>query len=482
MYSIRTKLFAVFIAILSIFLIIFLVTNAYFLDDIFIWGSKNMVTQIYYDYKNNLGKDFDEEEFLHNANNDFGGNIAVIDRNNQFDNGTYSLFARDRMGRMLLSIGKTIKDFEINKNQEKIFIYFKNPDTRFNILIFLGKLPDNKLFIAEKPYGVVYESSKIAEKFIIISGIATLLIGSFIIFFLSGKLTKPIIKINEVAKEIAELNFDNKVKITSKDELGDLGKSINLISCKLSKSLNELRDANAKLEEDIEKERKLEHMRRKFVSNVSHELKTPLSMIQGYADGLKHNIAKDKEESDFYCDVIIDESEKMSHLVRDLLDLSSYESGIFKIVKSTFDLVELINETTAKFHAILDSKGVKLEIFTPEECIINADRLRIEQILKNFMSNAGKYVNDQGKITVTVKNSDNGIRLEFFNTGEQINEEDMNSIWTSFYRGESQKLDASSGTGLGLAIVKAIVEMHKGSCGAYNAENGVCFWIELPKN
>ncbi|MDF2593366.1 MAG: srrB [Clostridia bacterium] len=480
-YSIRVKLFAVFVVLLVLFQFIFLITNAYFLDDIFIWGNKRIITQIYYDFKDNYGKTFDEVEYLHNANNDYGGNIAVIDRNNKIGNSTYSRFASDRMGRMLLSIRQPIENFTNQEDEDTILIVSSSQDARFNNIIFIGKLPDNKLFIAEKPYGVVYESSRIAENFIIVSGIGTLIIGSIIVFFLSGRLAKPILKINDIAKEIAELNFDNKVKITSKDELGTLGKSINLISHTLSQALKELRDANAKLEEDIEKERKLERMRRKFVSNVSHELKTPLSMIQGYADGLKHNIAQNREESEYYCDVIIDESEKMNHLIKDLLDLSSYESGVFKIVKSHFDLVELIKESTSKYRTTLESKDVELEIVTPEECMIHADRLRIEQVLRNFMSNAEKYVDHQGKIIVTMECSNTHVHIQFYNTGELINDADMNHIWSSFYRVESQKTGANMGTGLGLAIVKAIIEMHKGSCGVLNAEAGVSFWIELPK-
>ena len=481
-YSIRVKLFVVFVVMLVIFQFIFLIANAYFLDDIFIWGNKRMITQIYYDFKSNYGKDFNIEEYLHNANNDFGGNIAIVYMNNQIGNSTYSRFAGDRLRKVLLSNHESIDDFESMKNKDTFFVVSANDVNRFKTIIFVGKLPDNKLFIAEKPYGVVYESSKIAEEFIIISGIGTLMIGSILVFFLSGKLTKPILKINHIAKEIAELNFESKVKIRTNDELGALGVSINLISDKLSQSLNELRDANVELKEDIEKERKLEQMRKKFVSNVSHELKTPISMIQGYADGLKHDIAKNPEESKYYCDAIIDESEKMSRLIKDLLDLSSYESGVFKVIKSKFDLVKLIQESTAKFLTVLENKDVKLEIIAPDECIINADKLRVEQVIRNFMSNAEKYVDSKGKIIITLNCDHSDVLLQFFNTGESIGEEDTENIWTSFYRVESEIVGANVGTGLGLAIVKAIVEMQKGSCGVTNEEAGVSFWVSLPIN
>lgn len=480
MYSIRVKLFASFVLLLVVFQFIFLIVNSYFLDDIFIWGNKRIIAKKYYEFKDSYEKGLNVEEYLHNANNDFGGNIAIVDVNNLIENSTYSRFAWDRLKRILFSMHKSIDNLEATKNKDAFFAVYSPDNNRFKTIIFVGKLPSGKLFIAEKPYGVVYESSRIAKGFIIISGIATIIFGSIMVFFLAGRLTRPILKINKVAKEIAELNFDSKVKISTHDELGTLGSSINLISDKLSQSLNELREANAELKEDIEKERKLEKMRRKFVSNVSHELKTPISMIQGYADGLKHDIAKSPEESKYYCDVIIEESEKMNRLIKDLLDLSSYESGVFNIIKSDFDLVELIQESASRYKTALAGKNVILELITPEKCTINADRLRIEQVIRNFMNNAEKYVDQGGKIIIKLNTKRDNIKLQFFNSGEPISDDDTENIWTSFYRVESKKSGANVGTGLGLAIVKAIVEMHKGSCGMANTEHGVDFWVELP--
>jgi two-component system sensor histidine kinase VanS len=476
-YSIRLKLFLVFVVLLLFFQLLFLVTNAYFLDDIFIWGNKRLMVRLYEDFKGKLDSNFNEEEYIHDINNDFGGNIALIDRNLEIGASTYSRFARDRFGRLSPGLRGFIQSTLHNKEQEVFFNMIKNNNIHFNTLLFLGKLPDGRLLLIEKPYGVVYESSRIAQQFIIISGIGTLLMGSVLIFYLSGRLTKPIIRINEAAKEIANLNFGSKVYIPSKDEIGALGSSINLISDKLSQSLQELIEANEKLREDIEKERKLERMRRRFVSNVSHELKTPLSMIQGYADGLKHNIAKTPEEARYYCEVIIDESEKMSHLIKDLLDLSAYESGIFRIVKSNFDLGELVKETVYKFKTVLEGKNVGLAIEERDRCTIYGDKLRIEQVIRNFMSNAGRYVDRNGTIRIRFDKAPSGVWLSFFNSGQGIAEEEQKNIWASFYRIESDK---GAGTGLGLAIVKAIAEMHGGSCGVYNTEGGVVFWIELP--
>ncbi|MGE5633079.1 MAG: sensor histidine kinase [Caulobacteraceae bacterium] len=478
--SIRVKLFVVFIILLAIFLFIFLMANAYFLDDIFVWGNRSIMQKAYTEFRDKQGKGYDEEELIDRLANEFGGNIVLITKDMKVITSTYSRFNKFRLTRVSSDLVGWINHNMMNVKKGEVFLIWPRGNEQDRLVAFIGRLPNGGYYIAEKSLVGIYDSSRMAERFIIVSGIGTLIIGSIMVFFLSARITKPIIRINDAAKEIANLNFSNRVKISTNDELGILAGSINLIADKLSQSLNELKDSNLKLREDIEQERKLEKMRRKFVSNVSHELKTPISMIQGYADGLKYNIAKNPEDVEYYCDVIIDESEKMSHLIKDLLDLSSYESGTFKITKEPFDIVELTREIAAKYQNVLGSSNKKIEINAPVELMINADRLRIEQIMMNLMSNAVKHVYDEGCIKITVSDLKGKALLSVYNTGSHIDAADIDNIWTSFYKTASGKDKVKDGTGLGLAIVKAITELHGGSYGVENIQDGVNFWVEIP--
>lgn len=476
--SIRFKLFFVFILLLLVFLFIFFTINANFLDDIFISGSKSAMEKQFLEYKDKVSKGYYDEKIIFEMSKESGIGITIIDKSNGIIS-TSQQFKKGKPIQSSIPIKEILK--RVNYTHKETFFFISpHKDIWQKSITFIGKISDNKYFISDKPLGFIQESSKMAEKFIVISGIITLIIGSFIVYFLSQKLTKPIININETAKEIANLNFDKKAEVTTNDELGTLAININNISYSLNKSLTELKDANSKLKEDIERERSLENMRRKFVSSVSHELKTPISMIQGYADGLKYNIAKTPEDMKYYLDVIIDESQKMNSLIKDLLDLSSYESGTFNINKKEFDISELIRETTEKYRKSLYNSSIVLEVDAPVSLVVNADKLRLQQIISNFLDNAVKHIGEGNNIKVNLRKKENNIYFSVYNNGDKIETNEMQNIWTSFYKIDSNKIKGNVGTGLGLAIVKAIVELHKGTYGVENIEDGVRFWVEIP--
>lgn len=477
--SIRIKLFAVFIVLLLIFTLVFLATNTIFLEDMFVSGNKQKMIMIYDDIRKDISDATSLKTFLIEVSRDSGASITIISENMYIIESTSAdnLFLNNRVPKEIAGLIHNLRGSTSNHIFRHVSIEQDSNHTR---LMLIGKLPSNQFILMEKPLGIIEEASRLAVNFIVISSLLTLVIGFIIVYYLSGKLTKPIVKINSVAQQIADLNFDNELCIRSKDELGELGLSINNISEKLSIALNELNDANQKLKLDIEMERNLEKMRRKFVSSVSHELKTPISMIQGYADGLKHNIPKTAEDKDYYYDVIIDESKKMNSLIRDLLDLSSYESGNFKIHKTNFDIVELVKTTVEKFKNSFAEKMIKVGVETPESFFIQADKLRIEQVITNFISNALKNVVEDGNIDVSIKKSDKSFILSVFNKGDKIDSSEKDNIWISFYKLESNNGYVKAGTGLGLAIVKAIIELHNGKYGVENINDGVMFWVEIP--
>ncbi|MBS4537089.1 HAMP domain-containing protein [Clostridium sp. D2Q-11] len=478
--SIRYKLFGVFILLLSLFLMIFILSS-YFLDDIFISGNKRIIKRNYNEFNTTLREGEVTQQELVDMVDEIGGNITILTPNLNLKV-TTSTFNNEDNTAFNLQVMKEIEKLRIDETKTFTFVIASSLRDDRRVMFFIGKLSTGGFFIAEKPLKVIESSIEIAELFIIIAGIGTLIIGSIIVYFLSTKLSKPIVEVNRVANEIANLNFDEKVEVKSEDEIGRLGNSINLISNKLNTVLTELTLANSKLREDIEKEKQLEKMRRKFVSNVSHELKTPISMIQGYAEGLKFNIAKTPEDKEYYYNVIIEESDKMSNLIDDLLKLSSYESGNFHIDKDSFDISSLLKDVIEKYKINIKERNMKLDLELPESLIINADSLRIEQIISNFMNNTLKYGEEGGNIKISLKDLKDYFRLSFYNSGDKIDQKELENIWTSFYKADSEKKSIQTGTGLGLAIVRAIVELHGGRYGAMNKEDGVEFWITLPKS
>lgn len=294
-------------------------------------------------------------------------------------------------------------------------------------------------------------------------------------------ISRPLVKINKIASKMSELDFSTKCDVKSDDEIGNLSNTLNFLSEKLGSTLTELTDANKKLKEDIEKERQLEIMRKEFIAGVSHELKTPISLIEGYAEGIKDNIV-DGEDRDYYVDVIIDESKKMGNLVSDMLDLSQMETGNFKLNVEEFYIQEHVSYTLKKYTNKLQTKNISLELnMLNEDVEVHGDRIRIEQVITNFMTNAIRHAANDGKITVNVLENEKDVLIEVENEGQNIGEQDMERIWERFYRIEKSRQRELGGTGLGLAIVKNILILHESNYGVKNTEKGVKFYFTLKK-
>ncbi len=318
-------------------------------------------------------------------------------------------------------------------------------------------------------------SAQTANKFITIVALFCLAAALVWTFVWIKQFSRPITEMSEITRDMADLKFDRRVCVTSEDEIGILASSINDMSEKLSETMENLTKTNAQLRDEIELERQLDVMRRGFVANVSHELKTPISIIQGYAEGLKMNINTASREK--YCDTIIDESNRMNRLVLDLLKLSRYESGQIPINRENFSLTKMASEIQTRVFADTDIKTKCPE----NEFLVNADPTQIEQVFVAILENAKAHVNCGGKVEISFIENSNEITVEIFNTGSHIEEEKMPQIWQSFFRGEESHKRSESRFGLGLSIVSAICRMHGKNCGVYNREDGVTFWFTLDK-
>jgi signal transduction histidine kinase len=230
---------------------------------------------------------------------------------------------------------------------------------------------------------------------------------------------------------------------------------------------------------DIQKKTEIDEMRKEFLSNVSHELKTPISLIQGYAEGLKENINEDEESKDYYCEVIMDEANKMNQMVKKLLSLNELEFGNGQVNFERFDLVALIHSILDSTEILFKQKEVTLYFDQKEPIFVWADEYLIEQVLTNYISNALNHVGGQKIIEIKLIPRDDTVRIAVFNTGENIPEDELDKIWIKFYKVDKARTREYGGSGIGLSIVKAIMNSHNRECGVINRPVGVEFWFEL---
>ena len=220
-------------------------------------------------------------------------------------------------------------------------------------------------------------------------------------------------------------------------------------------------------------------MRKEFIANVSHELKTPIALIQGYAEGLQEGMGEEKESRDYYCDVIVDEANKMNQMVKQLLTLSSLESGNDKPVMDRFNLTELIKGVVNASKILIEQNQIQVEFDDQTPVYVWADEFKIEQVVTNYLSNAIHHIGGEKKIIIRMIPENGLVRVSVFNTGTPIPEEAIPNLWTKFYKVDKARTRAYGGTGIGLSIVKAIMDAHNQQYGVKNWENGVEFWFTL---
>ena len=286
---------------------------------------------------------------------------------------------------------------------------------------------------------------------------------------------------------MSNLNFKRKYRINdSEDEINELGKSINTLSDKLEDTINQLKINNSELEKDIEAKSKIDEMRRQFISDVSHELKTPISLIQGYAEGLVENVNSDDESRQFYSEVILDEANKMDKLVKRLLELMKLEYDDRKFNDMKFDLNELIEEVIRNSKVKLEESKIQIDFKEDEPKIVYADDFYIEQVVTNYFTNAMKNIKEvdgKKKIKIRIKNSkeEGKYRVTVFNTGDNIDEEHLNRIWTRFYKVDESRDRSKGGTGIGLSLVRAIMTKYNSAYGVNNKKDGVEFYFDIKK-
>ncbi len=298
-------------------------------------------------------------------------------------------------------------------------------------------------------------------------------------FLLGRFITTPLNKINESARQMAELDFNAKCNISADDEFGELSKNLNVMFLNLKEALSEIETANKQLEQDVIKEQRLLVQRKELVDNLSHEMKTPLGVIRAYAEGLKDET--DEQKKQYYIDIISTSADHMNDLIVSLLDLSALEAGGVTFNDEHFDFVELTETVAGRLLIDTPKANYNFTFELPEEKIfISADKFRIEQVLSNLILNAKSHVVDNGKIHLSLIIKGNKLLCNISNEGNLLTEEDLSKVWMKFYRTEATKGKNVKGSGLGLSIVSEILSKYQSNFGAVNQDKGVSFYFDFP--
>lgn len=475
MRSIKFKLFIAISGLVVLYVLLSWLLNSQFLVDYYYQNKENTLRASYESInKTYTGQPIELALELERVERTEGLHVIIL---NTYQNIKYISGKQSQMP-IIPEIFSIQKAKQISPKGPLIV---KSVDRRLNseFINLIGILNNGDYIFLSTPVIAIEESAEIANKFFLITGLITILTGLLIVFLFAGRFTKPILQLNEIAQRMAKLDFSKKYDIKTYDEIGELGESLNSLSTQLEKSITELRQANEKLMEDIEKERKIDDMRKEFISNVSHELKTPIALIQGYAEGLKVNVNETEEDKNFYCDVIIDESAKMNKLVKQLLDLSQIDTGYARLNKTDFDLTQLVQFVLKKNVLLMKENNIELITDMEDNLNVNADIDRIEQVVVNYLVNAINHVDEKRTVKVRIYREGNKAKVTIFNTGDHIPAEDMERIWISFYKVDKARTRSYGGTGLGLSIVRAIQELHQNRYGVENIEEGVTFWFEV---
>ena len=487
-HSIKQEIALIFITVMAGTIILCWVINNSFLEKFYIQNKKNAIKDAYYRMNEVLANgDITSEEYdleLRKTCDMYNIGLLVIDAaSNTVKSNTRDA---DKLMRRLydnfFKPGSDMNYLDVGNNYYLANVMDKSTYTEY--LEMWGVLDNGNLFLIRSPIESIRDSVKLSNQFLAYVGFIATVISAALIWFVTTRITRPIMELKNISEQMTKLNFETKFESRGQNEIDLLGRHINELSSTLERTISELKTANIELQRDIEKKEQIDEMRKEFLSNVSHELKTPLALIQGYAEGLVEGINDDDIESrNFYCEVIIDEAGKMNTMVKKLLDLNQLEFGKDVVTMERFDITALIRNFIASAEILISQNEVKVRLEEPEPIYVWADEFKTEEIIRNFFSNAMNHVSGDRIIEIKYQlieqESANKVRIRVFSTGEPIPEESLAHIWEKFYKVDKARTREYGGSGVGLSIVKAIMESMNQRYGVINYTNGVEFWFEL---
>ena len=483
-YSIKKQMIAIFIGLLACMVVALLVINMTFLEPYYIQNKEKSFREMY-ETLNQVAQDqsySDEEVSSDVAKQAERNNLSFLIIDETTGNKYTNVYNQEMLFNQLLGyvINQSQQNAEILESTDAYqMLQAKDPWNETEYLVMWGNFEDGSQFLMRSPLESMRESAAISNRFLIYIGSVLILAAGALVWYFSKKLTDPIRELANLSDKMANLDFEAKYTSGGKNEIGELGANFNRMSSRLESTISELKKANNSLLKDIEQKEKMEEMRNEFLGNVSHELKTPIALIQGYAEGLKDGVNDDAESRDFYCDVIMDEAMKMNQMVKNLLTLNQLEFGDEDISFERFDLAALIRGVLRSMEILAQQDELKI-IFRQESPVyVWADEFKTEQVVRNYVSNAFHHASGDKVIEVKIQKEGKKARTSVFNTGTPIPEEDLKHIWEKFYKVDKAHTREYGGNGIGLSIVKAIMESFHQEYGVKNYDNGVEFWFEL---
>ena len=484
--SIRSKLVCAFTVFLAGFVLLQVFFNIFFAEKFYIMQKKSEINQVFSELKSHYSDDYDAL-------------YSILNKYEEKYNVRTMIFEKDDSLNKLKFIYASIPDRQIDKREffpmpfrhveENVdfsenaeAVLRENPQRDMKELFLSGLITTdrgNRYVLIESSVASIKQTVSVTTKINLYLLLGLMAIGMVYFYFYALKLTKPIREVDEVARNVVNLDFSKKAEETGgKDEIANLASNINIMSDRIFDMINELQTVNKKLEKDIEFKTKLENIRKEFVANVSHELKTPIALLMGYAEMLKADVPGiDKE---FYYNVILDESDKMNKLVSQLLDISKMENELADLNYETVNLYNLVLWTLEKNMLHIEQNGLEYN-FTGENIECECDKLKIEQAITNYISNAIFHSPKGSKIEIKLYRENGNAIFSVYNEGTHINDSDKEKIWNIFYKADKSRSERKS-TGLGLYIVSSVVNAHKGEYGVENKENGVEFYFKIKLN
>lgn len=492
MNSIRRKLFSQIGSLILIFTLLLYLANTFLLEPFYVHNTKNDIIKVY-DIINNTNVNALSSEQLYRLSISSRSymDVIIFDAENKPFLASLNPILEvqpqsENTNPKPPDNNLAFIDKEILDNNSS-FTWYLDSKTQITILTYEGLLDNGMSLEIRIPLSSVKENISLINKFILIVGILIFFLSIIVANVISKHFTTPILNILEVTKDIKNLNFSKICIVSTNDEIGRLSENVNEMSYALKENIENLAHSNEHLIKEIDERLKIDKQRKDLLNNVSHELKTPLSLVQGYSEGLKLNLHKSPEKMDFYCDVIIDEAKKMDLLVSQLLDINHIQFGDFPLSKEKTPAREFISYIVQKYTTLFNQHGVHVtdNIQTiPDNLFLHIDSLRSEQLLTNLLNNALAYVDTNQEISIHVNkinnsNSHNHLQVTIGNSHSSIPDQELKKIWESFYKIDKARTRENGGYGLGLSIIKAIQEADSNRFGVYQKDGYIYFFVEL---
>ena len=481
-YSIKRQMMTVFVGLILFMIVVFMIVNGSFLEKYYISNKKSefikAYTMVQEGVENGTIDSETPEKDLGRLTEKNNISIAVIDSEY---NVVYTNVREKQM--MVVQLFGYLYDKSHQEVLEKTDSYdickSVDPQNNTEYLTMWGNFDNGDIFIMRSPLESIRSAVTIFNRFIGVVGGCVILVSVLLAWYFSKRITEPIMELATLSQKMADLDFEAKYTSGGSNEIGVLGENFNRMSERLEQTISNLKKANYKLQKDIEQKEKRENMRSEFLGNVSHELKTPIALIQGYAEGLKEGVNDDPESREFYCEVIMDEAGKMNRMVKNLLALNQLEFGEDDVQFERFDITSLISGVLQSLDILIEQKEAQVIFRHKNPVYVWADEFKVEQVVRNYVNNALNHVDGEKVIEIKITQENDVAKITVFNTGTPIPEEDLPHIWEKFYKVDKARTREYGGNGIGLSIVKAIMDSFGKGYGAINHTNGVEFWFEL---